>query len=371
MSRAVVVGGGFYGAVIAAHLKRVRGVAEVTLLERADALMSRATFVNQARVHAGYHYPRSFTTAYRSIFNAPRFRADFAPAVVANFTSLYALARRNSRVTPRQMERFCDEIGAPLERAPAELADLFDPVLVERVYLAAEQVFDAEALRRVMSERLAGVTVRTGAEVLKVTQDAGGAVVRGRAAGQPFEIAADMVFNCTYSRLQHLAGDVGRELKHEIAEVALIEPPPALAGLGVTLMDGPFFSSLPFPARGLHSLTHVRYTPHAFWMEDGVTDPDAVLQAYARETRGDRMLRDGARYLPVLAQARPAGSLFEVKTVLAQNEGDDGRPILFTRHGPHGRIFSVLGGKIDNVYDVLERLDAERLPQAAEAAWTP
>ena len=33
-------------------------------------------------------------------------------------------------------------------------------------------------------------------------------------------------------------------------------------------------------------------------------------------------------------------------------------------------MFSVLGGKIDNIYDILERLDQEALPGAAEAAWT-
>ena len=50
-------------------------------------------------------------------------------------------------------------------------------------------------------------------------------------------------------------------------------------------------------------------------------------------------------------------SLFEVKTILAKNESDDGRPILFEKHATLPGCYSVLGGKIDNIYDVLEMLD--------------
>lgn len=359
MSRAIVVGGGFYGAIIAAHLKHVRRYDEVILLERGARLMERASFVNQARVHNGYHYPRSFTTAFRSVVNAPRFRSEFGASVVSNFTKLYALARRNSRVTARQMERFCQEIGAPLEPAPADLVRLFEKSLVEKVYLAEEQAFDADKLREVVTQRLKGVDVRFEHEVEHVVQDEVRSTVRGRAGGQ-FELSADVVFNCTYSRLNFTLGRQGSNLKHEIAEMALIEPIGPIAELGVTIMDGPFFSVMPFPARNLHSLSHVRYTPHAFWIDDG-RDAYAVLDDYARESRADRMLRDAGRYMPSLLRCRIRSTLFEIKTVLTRNEGDDGRPILFARQEPHGRIISVLGGKIDNVFDVLERLDKEAL----------
>jgi 8-oxo-dGTP pyrophosphatase MutT (NUDIX family) len=68
------------------------------------------------------------------------------------------------------------------------------------------------------------------------------------------------------------------------------------------------------------------------------------------------MKRDAARYLPELMRLERVDSLFEVKTVLAQNENDDGRPILFQRHDELPGLFSVMGGKIDNVYDVIEKI---------------
>jgi hypothetical protein len=150
-------------------------------------------------------------------------------------------------------------------------------------------------------------------------------------------------------------------LKQEITEMVLVSVPPVLQGLGITVMDGPFFSLMPFPPRGSHSLSHVRYTPHLSWRDAPEIDPYARLAAYHGATRADRMLRDAARYLPAVLGATRIDSLFEVKTVLVKNEGDDGRPILFEKHPELPGCYSILGGKIDNIYDVLEKLDADQL----------
>ena len=47
------------------------------VLEREKAPFMRATYVNQARVHMGYHYPRSLTTAMKSAGYFRRFCEDF------------------------------------------------------------------------------------------------------------------------------------------------------------------------------------------------------------------------------------------------------------------------------------------------------
>jgi hypothetical protein len=74
------------------------------------------------------------------------------------------------------------------------------------------------------------------------------------------------------------------------------------------------------------------------------------------------MVRDVARYMPAVRDATYRDSLFEIKTVLTKNEGDDGRPILFERHAELPGCYSILGGKLDNIYDVLEKLDVENIP---------
>ncbi|MFM0145473.1 hypothetical protein [Paraburkholderia sp. RL18-085-BIA-A] len=212
----------------------------------------------------------------------------------------------------------------------------------------------------------AGIEVRlhTCAESLERVGDNGLAVVAREANRHSYKLTTRYVFNCTYSGLNQLGGDflgTRARLKHEITEMALLEAPPELENLGVTVMDGPFYSMMPFPSRQLHTLSHVRYTPHLHWDDERGVDPYTQLAAYPRDTRVDRMVRDVARYKPAVLKANYVDSLFEVKTILAKNEIDDGRPIFFEKHPALHGCYSVLGGKIDNIYDVLEKLDAESL----------
>lgn len=364
MKDAIVVGGGFYGAAIAIYLIKQRGFSKVTLIERESELLTRASYNNQARIHNGYHYPRSFTTAFRSRVNLPRFVRDHPDAVKCDFTKLYAIARRNSKVTAKQFTRFCHEIGAKLELAPQSYRGLFEPKLIEEVFLAQEYVFDAKQLAVQSQQELeeAGVEIRLNTQVTSISASQDGLKVECGDKEKRSVFSARFVFNCTYSGLNQFAGDfpgTHTKLKHEITEMALVQAPPSLAGLGVTVMDGPFFSLMPFPARGLHTLSHVRYTPHSHWQDQRGIDPYQKLDAYDQATRVDRIVRDVGRYLPVVFEAKYVDSLFEVKTVLVKNEGDDGRPILFERHSELPGCYSVLGGKIDNIYDVLEKLNAE------------
>ncbi len=363
---AIVVGAGFYGAAIAIYLARQRGMSRVLLVEREGALMQRASYTNQARVHNGYHYPRSFTTAYRSRINLPRFVQDWPQVVRQDFTKLYAIARRNSKVTARQFERFCRDIGARIDKASPALHGLFEPRLIEHVFTVEEYAFDTTLLAAWAKKELSesGVEIRLETSVKRILAGPDRSVTACMAAKASTEeaITCRYLFNCTYAALNQFGGDfpgTRSPLKHEITEMALVQLPAALKGLGVTVMDGPFFSVMPFPARRLHTLSHVRYTPHLHWNDESNLNPYDRLDAYDRQTRVDRMLRDVARYMPAIAQARYADSLFEVKTILVKNEGDDGRPILFEKHENIPGCYSVLGGKIDNIYDVIEKLDSE------------
>ena len=52
------------------------------------------------------------------------------------------------------------------------------------------------------------------------------------------------------------------KIKYELCEIILCETNDKLKGKGITVMDGPFFSIMPFGKTGLHSLTSVTFTPH-------------------------------------------------------------------------------------------------------------
>ena len=361
---AVVIGGGFYGSAIAIYLKKIRGLRHVIILEKEKDLLTRASYNNQARVHNGYHYPRSFTTAFRSRVNLPRFVQDWPGAIKKDFVKLYAIANRNSKVTSKQFERFCHEIGAKIKPATKNLKSIFNPHLIEDVFLVEEYAFDAIKLANWAQKELdshdVNVYFSTKATAVFRADFNKLRVETKKSTGDIHLIDCHYVFNCTYSGLNQLNGDfsgLSTQLKHEVTEMALLELPSSINQIGITVMDGPFFSVMPFPARNLHTLSHVRYTPHFNWFDDQGLDPYEKLEKYEKITRVDRMLRDTARYLPAIAQSKYIESLFEVKTVLVKNEGDDGRPILFEAHHDLPGCFSILGGKIDNIYDALEKLD--------------
>ncbi len=301
-------------------------------------------------------------TAVRSRESFERFVADFPAAIDRSFEKYYAVGRELSKVTASYFETFCRRIGAPIDIAPRRIRELFAEELVEQVFLTREYAFNAVRLRDESRFRLidSRVEVEMGAEAL-VASRAGtsdGIALSVRRGGNVENVTADRLFHCAYSQINALLERSSLPLvplKHEVAELALVEPPPVLRPLGITMMCGPFFSCMPFPARGLHSLSHVRYTPHLSWKETP-GEPRPPAPSLDRDSNFPLMVRDGRRYLPSLADCRHVESLYAVKTVLPVSEADDSRPILFKRDWGLPGLHVVMGSKIDNVYDALDEL---------------
>ncbi|MBE1283554.1 MAG: FAD-dependent oxidoreductase [Rhodobacteraceae bacterium] len=351
----LIVGGGFFGASLALFLSSV--TSRITVVESGADILTRASRVNQARIHTGFHYPRSMLTAAKSMVLHRRFAEDFPEAVVDDFRMLYAVSRRNSRVTAGRFWRMFHDLGARISPANAGQAALFDPEMTEAVFECDEFAFDYSVLQRLLRQRLEAqcVDLRLNTSVSEL-QEAADSVHVTLSDGS--HLRAGAVFNVTYSnvnRLLETAGIPAAQLKHELAEIALVQPPPELAGLAVTMMDGPFFSLMPYPAENLYSLTHVRYTPHLSWpCASTGPDPGAVAARFEGGSKAQFMQRDASRYMPCLSDLDIRRSLYEVKTVLMKNEQDDGRPILFHRYPSNSQIMTVLGGKIDNIYDLFD-----------------
>ena len=351
----LIVGGGFYGVSLALFLRSIS--SRIVLVEASGELMSRASRVNQARIHTGFHYPRSALTAVKSLVLHKRFAADFPDAIVDDFRMIYGVARLRSKVSAKRFHRMFADLGAPIAPADPSMVALFDPTMIDTAFVCEEYAFDYSVLRRHMECRLDALDVdlRFETEVRRIELRPGG-VVAHLSTGET--VSARHVFNVTYAGINTLlraSGFAEAPLKYELAEIALIEPPDQLDGVGITVVDGPFMSCMPYPTERLYSLTHVRYTPHF-----SSTNDTAMRLALAKYRAADppthhrRMLLDGRRYVPCLAGARWHHSLYEIKTVLTKNEKDDGRPIFYQRLNQDSRVISIVGGKIDNVYDLFD-----------------
>lgn len=349
---AIVVGAGYCGARIALHLKAAG--LNVALIEREQGIMRRASLWNQARVHGGYHYPRSPITARGCRRSYLRFLRENGDCVLEPRRAFYAIAR-GSRVSPVQFEQFCHSIEAPLRPAARADANIFDQSLIEAAYLVDEASFDASLLAARLTRELeaAGVTLMLGTPVTRI--DADGSTARVHVGGQT--LSASLVFDCSYAGLGKIAGPVRAQLRREWAEMALIVPPQELAGCSITVMDGPFFSMMPFPSLNAYTLSHVRFTPVASWKAQEPEPESAAVFGPASSQNALAMVRDASRYVPAMRGARVRDSIFETKTILVDNDSNDGRPILLEKSDTVPGVYSILSGKIDNVYDIIDRID--------------
>lgn len=366
-----IIGGGFYGAMSAVHLQS-KGL-KVALIERESRVCSRASFWNQARVHGGYHYPRSLTTAFRSQKNYELFSVDYAGAMAKVGRSYYGIASQRSLVTADQFYSFCQRIGAAVRPADTSVIQRFDPEMIAALFEVEEIAFDAAKLRDLLESRLrvAGVTVLTS-NALCAAEKVSPAEFK-LTLNDGSILAANKVVVCGYAATNEILEKFKVEpiaIKYQLAELALVEALPDFNS-SVTIMDGPFFSYMPFPALDLFSFSHVIYTHHNTW--DGQFNVDWRLEDCLRLTNGEmartgsreqvksnfkKMLNDAIRYWPEFKQVKYRGSFFELKALLPRSAGNDSRPIFVSRdHSDIENLHVIIGSKMDNIYDCLEYLD--------------
>jgi hypothetical protein len=365
----LVVGAGLFGLHGALVLAR-RGL-RVAILDADPEPMMRASQVNQARVHNGYHYPRSLTTALSSVLYYNRFVRDFADAVNTRFAQIYAIARSQSFMSADGFELFCDRAGVQCD--PVDPDQWFRRGTVESAYRTDEYSFDAERLRRIMCSKVIetpGVSWYQPARMAHVDRDADGFTVvleDGR------RLRADGILNASYAgtnQVLTLLGEPPLSLKYELCEIILTNVSDQLQGVGLTIMDGEYFSLMPYGLSGFHSLTSVGFTPHRVSHDvtphfacqarnpacnDVALDncsfcPEAPASSWPFVSQMTR------RYLADHHTVRFAESLYAVKTVLKTSEVDDARPTLVIQHSDRPWVTSVLSGKIATIYDLEEAL---------------
>ena len=75
----IIIGAGIYG-LYAAQKSLEKGYS-VLVIEYDEKYFMRGTYINQARVHNGYHYPRSRSTAVKSRDYFQRFVEDFDQSI--------------------------------------------------------------------------------------------------------------------------------------------------------------------------------------------------------------------------------------------------------------------------------------------------
>lgn len=96
----IIIGAGIYGLYSALYCGKNND--KVLVLEKDSGAFKRATYINQARVHMGYHYPRSFSTAIKSAGYFERFNKDYDFSILYDFDQIYATSSNFSWTDAKQ-----------------------------------------------------------------------------------------------------------------------------------------------------------------------------------------------------------------------------------------------------------------------------
>ncbi|MDE7201578.1 MAG: FAD-dependent oxidoreductase [Lachnospiraceae bacterium] len=369
----IIIGAGLYGLYAALYC----GVKKqkVIVLECDAEPFQRATYINQARVHQGYHYPRSISTAMKSAGYFERFHKDFAFCINREFEKIYATSAKYSWSDGRQFKKFCEAAGIPCEEVYPE--DYFKEGMCDGAFITREYTYDAMLLKEYYLDklsRLSNVKLLFHQNIATIEKD-GDYYICQMVSGQIY--LAPYVLNATYAgtnQILNMAGFESFKIKYELCEIILCDANDLLKKCGITVMDGPFFSIMPFGKTGMHSLTSVTFTPHTTSYEelpdfpcqraskencsrqhlgncnDCIAKPDSAFPYM--EKLAKKYLRDDFDFTYKL-------SLFSMKPILMSSEVDDSRPTVIRVYTQKPTFVGVLSGKINTVYDLDEVLDNE------------
>jgi len=366
----IIIGAGLYGLYSALYCGR-RG-QKVLLLEYDDAPFKRATYINQARVHMGYHYPRSYSTAIKSAGYFERFNSDFKECINSDFEKIYAVSSTFSWTNAEQFSRFCEYSNIPCETLSCE--KYFNPGLCDGTFLTKEYTYDSYILLKILMasiSKLDNIVIEYNCRITAINQHQDNYEVVLSSGKKAY---TDFLVNTTYASVNQVLDKLNYppfKIKYEICEIILCLVTDNLKRLGITVMDGPFFSIMPFGKTGLHSLTSVTFTPHKTNFDDlpsfdcqnlsdGFCSPSQLgncNDCIARpETSWDYMSSLAKKYLRSEFGFDYQKSLFSMKPILKASEVDDSRPTVIKEFSSSPKFISVLSGKINTIYDLEEIL---------------
>ena len=362
----IIIGAGLYGLYSAEFCGR--NGQKVLVLECDSEAFMRATYINQARVHMGYHYPRSISTAMKSAQYFERFHKEYAFCINEEFEQIYATSSAFSYTNAIEFKKFCENAKIPCEEV--NVTKYFKKDTCDGAFLTKEYTYDAHILRGFLLEKIShmrNVDIMYNVDIQDIFQD-----------GREYAVLVNensyrssYILNATYASVNQILSLLGNtdlfKIKYELCEIILCSTSDTLKHVGLTVMDGPFFSIMPFGKTRYHSLTSVTFTPHSTSYE---SKPQFKCQKQSNgycsmhflgncnkciakpNTAWDYMSTLARKYIRGEYQFQYECSLYSMKPILQTSEIDDSRPTIIKFHSKEPTFVSVLSGKINTVYDL-------------------
>ena len=348
LPKVLVVGGGIFGTTSAIALS-TNGF-NVTLHEELDDIMKCASNINQYRLHRGYHYPRSKETAHECLNGIKMFKRKYEDSVVnGNVNHYYSISSENSLITSEEYIKFLDDMKLDYNIHDSTKG-------VDLTVGVDEELFDSNKLKQQVKEKL----FSSGVDVVlnkKTTQS---------------DFLDRIVILSTYANINELV-NYKTEYQYEVVEKPVVRLPKHYKDKSVVVMDGPFMCFDPYGDE-LHVLGNVVHAIH----ETNIGHEPIVseeLKKYLNNgiiknptiTNIDKFIETGKRFFDDFDELEHIGSMYTIRTVLANKDDKDERPTIISGEtwpdettkwvsSDNPSVYSLFSGKIGTCVSTADSL---------------
>ena len=282
-----------------------------------------------------------------------------------DFKQIYAISKYNSKTSARDFQDFVNRLGLNFEVIDPNL--YFNPGVVELALKVREPTFDAVILRE---QILIEIACEPNIELCLNSAVVGGTLSNNGSSlsfSNSSKIETDGIVIATYAGINPIRQSLGLEelpLSFELAEIILGSVSPEMSGIGFTVMDGPFWSMMPFGNSGAVSLTSVGITPlqksqslPVFQCQNLRTGCTPIRLSdcntcHVKPTSGvAHQVQQMNLFLKNQKFFTPTKNLMTIKSTLNTTEVDDARPTLVQKERD-SNTWTVFSGKVSTLFDL-------------------
>jgi len=345
--KVAVIGGGFYGIMAALEAAKHNHIKEISIFEKKESLMQAAGKYNQARLHLGFHYPRSEETIIQSSIGFNLYQKRFPNVTKAIEKNIY-LIREDGLLSIDEYLKIMRKNKINFEEIDIQESSFkyksngiaFKAIQVEERYIDIVKL--NKNLFREIKEM--GINLYLNSEAKYIDNELGEIKFNNGYSGK-----YDLIINCSYTN-PFIGFSLNKvQLKYEYCTLLLISSD-EVKNQAITIMDGQFVSIYPWLSN-LHTVSSVKFTPSI--KTDSFFDLQNLLnnRTIFENEKTNLLIEDHMRSFFDFTYTL-VGSFSTIKVKLKEDNGDQRLVKTFSE----GKCITVLQGKLDAVNFFLDDL---------------